>query len=55
MVHLPRNDLIFKGVQPSIQNTKALFKKEMLLVGLRAKPECDLRNHFNFPCFFLCL
>jgi hypothetical protein len=32
-----RNDLIFKGIQPSLQRCKATFKREFAQVILRAK------------------
>ena len=32
-----RNDLIFRGIQPSLQRCKAIFKKEFAQVTLRAK------------------
>jgi len=32
-----RNDLIFRGIQPSVQRCKAIFRKEFALVILRAK------------------
>ena len=32
-----RNDAIFNGVPPSVQNCKLIFKKEFALVVLRAK------------------
>jgi hypothetical protein len=32
-----RNDLIFRGIQPSLQRCKAIFKREFAQVILRAK------------------
>jgi hypothetical protein len=37
-IWMDRNDIIFNGLQPSLQSAKACFRKEFALVVLRAKP-----------------
>lgn len=36
-IWLVRNDLIFRGIQPSVQRCKGIFKKEFAQVIVRAK------------------
>jgi hypothetical protein len=36
-----RNDLIFRGIQPSLNRSKTIFKKEFAQVILRAKPSYE--------------
>jgi O-antigen/teichoic acid export membrane protein len=40
-----RNDLIFKGIQPSLTHARRLFSSEMLLLMHRVKP--SLANQFD--------
>jgi hypothetical protein len=36
-IWIVRNDLIFKGIQPSVVRAKEIYRKEMKILSLRAK------------------
>jgi hypothetical protein len=36
-----RNNLIFRGIGPNLQDSKDAFNKEMALTSLRAKESCS--------------
>lgn len=43
-IWMARNDIIFRGIQPSLQHYKVIFKKELVQVILRAKASYEPPN-----------
>lgn len=47
-IWMARNDLIFRNVQPSLQNVRATFQKEFTLVILRGNKIAPSLDRYNF-------